>query len=138
MSRVAAASGASGERDGASAVPVPLDLVEAVAARVVELLAERDALPQIMKADDLAEYLGVSRDVIYANADRLGAIRLGEGPRARIRFAVDGATIREWASRPARRRADAFAPAQPSGSCGTSAPRADTSVPLLPVRGDER
>jgi hypothetical protein len=64
------------------------DLVEAIAHRVVELLRaekpqERPA--RLVDAATLARELGVERDWVYANAERLGAIRLG-GPRGRLRF----------------------------------------------------
>ncbi len=64
------------------------DLVEAIARRVVELLRaekpqERHA--RLVDAATLARELGVERDWVYVNAERLGAIRLG-GPRGRLRF----------------------------------------------------
>jgi len=34
----------------------------------------------------LAAELGVSRDFVYAHAGELGALRLGNGPKARLRF----------------------------------------------------
>lgn len=37
-------------------------------------------------AKELAEALGVERSWVYANQKRLHAIRLGRGPRARLRF----------------------------------------------------
>lgn len=68
--------------------PSESDLVEAIARRVVELLRthepqERSA--RLVDAATLARELGVERDWVYANAERLGAIRLG-GPRGRLRF----------------------------------------------------
>lgn len=64
------------------------DLVEAIARRVVELLRTHE--PQehqarLVDAATLARELGVERDWVYANAERLGAIRLG-GPKGRLRF----------------------------------------------------
>lgn len=64
------------------------DLVEAIARRVVELLRthERQEPPaRLVDAATLAGELGVERDWVYANAERLEAIRLG-GPRGRLRF----------------------------------------------------
>lgn len=64
------------------------DLVEAIARRVVELLrAEKpqERHSRLVDAATLARELGVERDWVYANAERLGAIRLG-GPRGRLRF----------------------------------------------------
>ena len=70
-------------------------LVDAVARRVVELLREEGAVsregPRLLTVAAVSEQFGVSTDWLYANAGRLGAIRLGSGPRARLRF--DRATI---------------------------------------------
>jgi hypothetical protein len=45
----------------------------------------------LVDARALALELGVARDWVYANAGRLGGVRLGEGPRARLRFDVERA-----------------------------------------------
>jgi hypothetical protein len=42
-------------------------------------------------ARELAEELGVSLDYVYAHAAELGGVRLGSGPKARIRFDLDRA-----------------------------------------------
>jgi hypothetical protein len=72
-----------------------LAFIEAVARRVVELLREEGEIgregPRLLTVAQVAEEFGVSSDWLYANAARLGAIRLGSGPRARLRF--DRATI---------------------------------------------
>ena len=69
--------------------------VDAVARRVVELLREEGAVsrqgPRLLTVAAVAQEFGVSTDWVYANARWLGAIRLGSGPRARLRF--DRATI---------------------------------------------
>jgi hypothetical protein len=63
------------------------DDIEAVAARVVELLEERDdPSARLVDAATLARALRVERDWVYARAGELGAIRLGDGPRAPLRF----------------------------------------------------
>ncbi len=70
-------------------------LVDAVARRVVELLREEGAVsregPRLLTVAAVSQEFGVSTDWVYANAGPLGAIRLGSGPRARLRF--DRATI---------------------------------------------
>ena len=72
--------------------------VDAGARRVVELLREESAAsregPRLLTVAAVSEEFGVSADWLYANARRLGAIRLGSGPRARLRF--DRATIADW------------------------------------------
>lgn len=64
--------------------------VEAVARRVVELLRDEGLAvasgPRLIDAAGVAERFGVSADWVRENAARLGAIRLGDGPRPRLRF----------------------------------------------------
>jgi hypothetical protein len=65
------------------------DDIDAVAARVAELLRDQTGLSdRLVDAAILARSLNVDRDWVYANARRLGAIRLGDGPKARLRFDV--------------------------------------------------
>jgi hypothetical protein len=64
--------------------------VEAVARRTVELLrGDRPSAFTLVDARELAAVLGVSVDYVYSHSTRLGAVRLGSGRRARIRFDVD-------------------------------------------------
>jgi len=37
----------------------------------------------------VAEFLSVDRSYVYEHASKLGALRLGSGPRARLRFDLD-------------------------------------------------
>jgi hypothetical protein len=67
--------------------------VESVARRVVELLRGESVAGERIDAAEVARLFGCSRDWVYANADRLGAVRLGDGPKARLRF--DLATAKE-------------------------------------------
>ena len=64
--------------------------VDAVARRVVELLREEGVVsregPRLLTVAAVSEEFEVSTDWVYANAGPLGAIRLGSGPRARLRF----------------------------------------------------
>ena len=54
-----------------------------------ELVASARPKVGLIDARELAEELGVARDWVYANAERLGGVRLGNGPRARLRFDVE-------------------------------------------------
>ena len=63
--------------------------VEAIAQRVVEMLGERAVPSQLVSAAELSRRLGLSRSTVYEKADQLGAIRIGTGPRARLRFDPD-------------------------------------------------
>lgn len=89
----------------------------------------------LVDAAAVAEYLGVERDWVYANAARLGARKLGDGPRARLRFDLEEVD-RRLVSCPLSRESDAapgrtVAPIRPRRRRG----RLGTSVPLLPIRG---
>lgn len=60
--------------------------IEAVAVRVVELLGSPPTSRELVDAGAIARRFGVSRAFVYDHAEALGAIRLGAGPRARMRF----------------------------------------------------
>jgi hypothetical protein len=117
--------------------PASLDpaSVEAVARRVIELLGEEGPFPipsRLIDAAEVARRLGVARSTVYEKAAELGAIRLGDGPRARLRFdprlverALDGAggSSRSRTAEPRRAR-------------GRRRSRQRASGPdLLPIRG---
>jgi hypothetical protein len=90
--------------------------IEQLATRVAEVLLAaggKTAARRIVDARGVAETYGVSRDFVYSHADELGAIRLGPGPRARLRFDLVEVAARLSARRavptqqqhaPARRR----------------------------------
>lgn len=75
--------------------------IEAIVDRVAERLkaeeaeSRRSGEPVLVDAATLARILGVSRATVYAHADELGAIRLGTGSHARLRF-----DPRRWLSEP--------------------------------------
>src|SRR3954454_19190164 len=62
--------------------------IEAIACRVAELLQESaaPAHPRMVSAAEIARRFDVTRQWVYENADRLGAVRLGHGARPRLRF----------------------------------------------------
>src|SRR5215210_2091140 len=67
--------------------------VDAVARRVVELLdvedrrgSEGQRCSVSLTVAQVAARYGVSRSWVYAHQRELGAMRLGSGPRARLRF----------------------------------------------------
>ena len=62
-------------------------IAERAALRVVQLL-ERPGAGEYQFIDPkvLARKLNVSVDYVYAHAMELGAMRLGDGPKARLRF----------------------------------------------------
>jgi len=74
--------------DAGGAVRLDADSIDAIAKRVADILRS-ESLPtreQLITATDVAARFGVSRTWVYDNAQRLGAIRLGTGSKARLRF----------------------------------------------------
>jgi hypothetical protein len=78
--------------------------IEAVAARVAELLAVGRTGGEFVDAAEIARRFSVSRDFVYSHAEELGAVRLGTGPKARLRFdpAGVGDYLKGGAAKPAR------------------------------------
>jgi hypothetical protein len=115
---------------GAGRSPIRLhpDDVIAIASQVADRLGARQR-DRLVDTATLAEALGVSPSFVRAHANELGAVRIGDGPKARLRFDIDqvraalattsSASASNAAPAPARRRA-----------AGRRTP-----VPLLPVRG---
>lgn len=60
--------------------------VDAIADAIVARLRGSGSSQKLVDAATLADLLGVSRDTVYARADEFGAIRIGSGPRPRLRF----------------------------------------------------
>jgi hypothetical protein len=83
--------------------------VEAIAESVVERMSEliRPRLwLGLVDAADVARRLGVRESWVYAHADELGAIRLGDGEKARLRFDLErvAQAIGATESEPTRRK----------------------------------
>ena len=107
--------------------------VEAIAQRVVEMIGDRGAPSRLVSAAELSRRLGLSRSTVYEKAEELGAIRIGTGPRARLRFDPDLVATSLGAGRAA---------VEPSGNPRPRAVRrrrATRRPPkpgLLPIRGE--
>ncbi len=113
--------------------------VEQIAQRVAQLLHEHhdtDARPapapaQLLDATQLARHLGVTRTWVYEHAQQLGAIRLGTGSKARLRFDLDTATAAiKNLHEPTPGSA---APASKTPRRGRPRRRYQPAVPLLPI-----
>jgi hypothetical protein len=69
-------------------------VIEVLALRVAELLANQLPTPpsatgapgRLLSATEVSEWWGVSRGWVYEHATELGAIRIGDGERPRLRF----------------------------------------------------
>lgn len=82
----------SRENCGSGEVRLDPESIEALARRLAELLGggraeQRPA--RLLSAEEVARWWGMSRRWVYENADRLGARRIGTGPRPRLRFDPD-------------------------------------------------
>lgn len=101
--------------------------IEAIAQRTAELLRSQPQADSLIDADELARRFAVSREWVYEHANELGAIRLGDGERPRLRF--DPASV-----------AERFAIRQtPIAQPSRRTPRrrsADSTAALLPIRGE--
>lgn len=91
-----------------SARPLSEDEIEAIATRVAELV--REPASRLMTVEEVADLLRVHPEWVYANADYLGAFRLGRGERGRLRFdrhrvleRVESPRVREQRRERARR-----------------------------------
>jgi hypothetical protein len=96
--------------------------------------------PRLLTAAQVAETLGVTRDAVYARADELGAVRIGRGPRPRLRFPLERITAAIELSPGA-----STTPATRDGSSSDTSPRIPatrrrrprrdtTDSSLLPIR----
>jgi hypothetical protein len=63
------------------------------------MLAAPESKPKWVDASEVARMLGVGRAWVYSNAERLGAQRLNDGPKARLRF--DAAKVAAFSAIPA-------------------------------------
>jgi hypothetical protein len=80
-------------------------LADLVAERVVEALNGRQGEGELVDAQTLARQLAISRETVYEHAAALGAIRVGNGPKPRLRFDVDQARA-AWTRRVAGENSD--------------------------------
>ncbi len=112
------------------------ETIEQIAHRVAELLRSDESAREagagarrMLDAAQLARRLGVTRAWVYEHAAELGAVALGDGPRARLRFDPE---IAEKVLEARRRGGTPGAPeAAPSGR-GPGRPRR-RRVPTVPL-----
>ena len=123
-------------------VRIAAEDLEQLAVRVAELVLERmgDApapggSPQLVDAAEIARRFGLSAATVREHADRLGVIRVGDGPKPRMRFDPERVAAALADCSPDRRSPEPEVPAQPTVRRRRRAPRAGTGPQLLPIRG---
>ncbi|HEY5333049.1 MAG TPA: hypothetical protein VIJ21_05820 [Solirubrobacterales bacterium] len=113
-------------------------LADALAPKVAALLAggvgHGGGQSALVDVAEIARRFGLSRGYVYEHADELGAVRIGDGPRARLRFDVAEVAERLTAGEGSKR---------PVGSATRSAKPKPTArrrrlsgadAPLIPIR----
>lgn len=78
-------------------------------------------MDDLITAAELAQRLGVSPGWVYEHKDDLGVVRLGKGPRPRLRFDVE--------------RALAAMTATPANDCLPPRGSSHRDADLLPIKG---
>ncbi len=121
------------------------DDVEAIADAVARRLTDGGG-PVFVDAATLAARFSLSRSWVYEHADELGAVRVGDGPRAGVRFEVEvaAAALRSRQSSGRSEAADSVPVLgdrrsrrrTPSASAHSGARTTSAGAPLLPVRGE--
>ncbi len=94
-------------------------------------------MTRLVDAAELAEALGTSRTWVYAHRAELPHVRLGTGPRARLRFDLERVLAAVTADVPATRPDTTCTPVH----VDKRRPRQSTTTagaPLLPVKGGGR
>jgi len=107
--------------------------VEAIARRVVEILERRGLQSrELVDATELARRFGIERSWVYSHAIELGAVRLGSGPKPRLRFDPQ---IAARMLRKAGEQTTADPPARSGKRADRPSAGGGSGVRLLPIRG---
>jgi hypothetical protein len=64
-------------------------LIDGVAERVAAALSHRPAVAPLLNVKETAAMLAVTEEWVRENAEAIGVLRLGDGPRPRLRFDPD-------------------------------------------------
>ena len=94
-------------------------------------------MTRLVDAQELAAAIGTSRDYVYEHQAELGVIRLGTGPKARLRFDVETALERLSACTTGR-QPEQPEPPQQCRSRARCPQSLGTTVELLPIRRSRR
>jgi len=98
--------------------------------------SENAAHARLVSPAELADWLNVDRGYVYEHATELGAVRLGTGPKARLRFDFNDVKRRLSPTSCSVGRESGPAEAAQQAPSGTRRRRRlGTNVELLPIRG---
>jgi len=114
-------------------IKLDAETVEAIARRAVELLEARGVQKrELVDAAELARRFGIERSWVYTHAIELGAVKLGDGPKPRLRFdpRIAARVLRRVGEVPA-----ADPPARSGERAGQPQRSRASEVSLLPIRG---
>jgi hypothetical protein len=100
------------------------DDVEAIARQVAALLRDEPQAPRLLTAEQVAGRFGVTSAWVRQHAVELGALRLGAGPRPRLRFNADTVGDALTACCGSRGSTTPEAPVPTTGAVGCGARRA--------------
>jgi hypothetical protein len=105
---------------------------DAIARRVVELLEQRGLQSrELVDAVELARRFRIERSWVYSHAIQLGAVKLGNGSKPRLRF---DPRIAAKVLRKAGEKSAADPPARSGERAGQPQRSRGSEVPLLPIR----
>jgi hypothetical protein len=124
----------------------PLDAAVSVNPNVCDDVHAAAPRVALVDASTLAAELGISRDYVYEHSEELGALRLGNGPKARLRF--DPVAVRaamaccaskqsqapDLALADGSRHVDGHSKRRSGRSSATGRPQAGSILPVRPRR----
>jgi hypothetical protein len=116
--------------------------LERLAERVAELVLERmgdtpatAGSVELVDAAEIARRTGLTAATVRARADEFGAVRIGDGPRPRLRFDPERVDEAPTAGSTDKRSPEPEVPAQPTIRRRRRAARSGAGPELLPIKG---
>jgi hypothetical protein len=112
-------------------------LADLVAERVLERMGAAPATAAVVSIDaaEVASRYGVTAAWVREHADQLGVMRLGDGPKPRLRFDPERVAAALAFCHAGSRSQESEAPAKTPVRRRRRSRRSDTGVELLPIRG---
>jgi predicted DNA-binding transcriptional regulator AlpA len=118
---------------------VSVNLVEIVRAELRQAISEAGdtaSSGRLLTAEEVARLVGLSRGAVYRRSEEFGAVRIGKGPRPRLRFELEE-VIEALAACSTGRGSDTAKPARQAAKRRRGVAEVREKFPLLPVRGLE-